>query len=92
MAGARTSPSAGSWAGLRGPNLPAPVRGQPGGTALHPPQRARYSFSRAGADQRQGGARPVAAGTFALVEPNEEHQFENTGDGVMKFLCLVPNE
>jgi quercetin dioxygenase-like cupin family protein len=35
---------------------------------------------------------PVSAGSFALVEPDEEHQFENTGKTVFKFLCVVPIE
>ena len=40
----------------------------------------------------RGKAFPVSAGSFALVESNEEHQFENTGDTALKFLCLVPKE
>ncbi|MBU4404528.1 MAG: cupin domain-containing protein [Acidobacteria bacterium] len=40
----------------------------------------------------KGKTFPVSAGSFALVEPNEEHQFENSGDEVLKFLCLVPRE
>ena len=30
-------------------------------------------------------------GSFALVMPGEEHQFENTGDSTFKFLCIIPN-
>jgi len=29
-------------------------------------------------------------GTFALVMPEEEHQFENTGNTPFKFLCIIP--
>lgn len=29
-------------------------------------------------------------GSFALVMPGEEHQFENTGETVFKFLCVIP--
>jgi quercetin dioxygenase-like cupin family protein len=32
-----------------------------------------------------------AADTALLVEPGEEHQFRNTGDEPLEFLCLVPN-
>ncbi|MCP4147210.1 MAG: cupin domain-containing protein [bacterium] len=35
---------------------------------------------------------PLERGVFALVLPNEEHNFENTGDITLKFLCLVPRE
>ena len=27
---------------------------------------------------------------FLFVPPNDMHQFKNTGDGRMRFLCLVP--
>jgi quercetin dioxygenase-like cupin family protein len=34
---------------------------------------------------------PLAAGDVVLVKPDEVHQFCNTGDGPLKFLCLIPN-
>jgi len=30
-------------------------------------------------------------GDVVLVKPDEVHQFRNTGDAPMKFLCLIPN-
>ena len=36
-------------------------------------------------------AHPLKAGDVVLVKPDEVHQFRNTGDGPMKFLCLIPN-
>ena len=30
-------------------------------------------------------------GDVVFVRPDEVHQFRNTGDGPLKFLCLVPN-
>jgi quercetin dioxygenase-like cupin family protein len=33
---------------------------------------------------------PLEQGSFALVMPGEEHQFENTGDSTFKFLCVIP--
>lgn len=35
---------------------------------------------------------PLSAGDVVLVTPNEIHQFRNTGQTPLKFLCLVPNE
>jgi quercetin dioxygenase-like cupin family protein len=32
----------------------------------------------------------LEAGSFALVMPGEEHQFENTGNTTFKFLCAIP--
>jgi quercetin dioxygenase-like cupin family protein len=33
----------------------------------------------------------LTAGDVVLVKPNEVHQFRNTGEQPMKFLCLIPN-
>lgn len=33
----------------------------------------------------------LRSGDVIFVQPNEIHQFHNTGEAVMKFLCLVPN-
>lgn len=33
---------------------------------------------------------PLEKGSFALVMPDEEHQFQNTGDTTFKFLCIIP--
>ena len=30
--------------------------------------------------------------SFALISPNEEHQFENKGDVPFRFLCIIPKE
>lgn len=32
----------------------------------------------------------IEKGSFALIEPEETHQFENTGDQPLKFLCIIP--
>lgn len=29
-------------------------------------------------------------GDIAFVPPNEEHQFVNKGEGLFKFLCIIP--
>lgn len=34
---------------------------------------------------------PLNAGAVVYVAPDEVHQFRNTGDGPLKFLCLVPH-
>jgi len=34
---------------------------------------------------------PLKSGDVVLVEPNDVHQFRNTGSTPLKFLCLVPN-
>jgi quercetin dioxygenase-like cupin family protein len=34
---------------------------------------------------------PLAAGDVIFVVPDEIHQFRNTGEQPLKFLCLIPN-
>ena len=33
----------------------------------------------------------LRAGDVVFVKPDEVHQFRNTGDQPLKFLCLIPN-
>ena len=35
---------------------------------------------------------PLQPGDVVLVTPGEVHQFKNTGQAPLKFLCLVPND
>jgi quercetin dioxygenase-like cupin family protein len=34
---------------------------------------------------------PLKAGDVIFIQPNDVHQFRNTGGKPMTFLCLVPN-
>ncbi len=34
---------------------------------------------------------PLTAGDVVYVSPDDVHQFRNTGDTPLKFLCMVPN-
>ena len=34
---------------------------------------------------------PLRTGDVVYVKPDEVHQFRNTSDAPMKFLCLIPN-
>lgn len=36
-------------------------------------------------------AHPLRSGDVIYVRPDEVHQFRNTGNVPLKFLCLVPN-
>jgi len=68
---------------------------QPGGHSpyhTHPSEHEIFVLEGRGRINAKGGSRLIAAGSFALVEPGEEHQFENTGKAALKFLCLVPRE
>ncbi|MFW5842854.1 MAG: cupin domain-containing protein [Spirochaetota bacterium] len=40
-----------------------------------------------------GEEKPIKAGDFAIVLPNEQHQFKNTSStDELQFICLVPKE
>lgn len=40
----------------------------------------------------QGEETPLKAGDFALVEPNEKHQYRNKGNVPLTLICGVPKE
>jgi len=86
---------------LLGKDSPAPnfylrlFEVQPGGHSpyhTHASEHEIFILEGRGRINAKGKDYPLAAGSFALVESNEEHQFENTGESVLKFLCLVPIE
>ena len=39
---------------------------------------------------QEGGETPISVGTTLLVEGNEMHCFRNTGEDVLRFICLIP--
>ena len=39
-----------------------------------------------------GEETPLKAGDFALVNPDEKHQYRNKGDQPFKMICGVPKE
>jgi quercetin dioxygenase-like cupin family protein len=40
----------------------------------------------------EGGEEALSPGTVVFVPGNEWHQFQNTGQELLRFLCLVPQE
>jgi len=67
----------------------------PGGhTPLHahPWEHEVYVLEGSGRVREGPDEHEVAAGNCLYVPPNEEHQFLNTGERTMKFLCLVPRD
>ena len=36
------------------------------------------------------GSEPLSPGTCVYVEPGEEHQFMNTGQALLRFVCVIP--
>ena len=38
------------------------------------------------------GTTPIEQGFAIFIAPEEKHQIRNTGNAVLTFLCLMPNE
>jgi len=43
-----------------------------------------------GVARSEQGQREIKAGDAIWVPPNEIHNFENTGDTPLEFICLIP--
>lgn len=70
---------------------------EPGGYTpyhQHPYEHMNYIIEGEGALVNEAGEEtPVKAGDFALVLPNEKHQYRNTSkDKDFKMICGVPKE
>ena len=70
---------------------------RPGGHTpyhIHQTEHLNYIISGQGVLVDESGAEhPVVAGDFAVVLPNEKHQYKNTSAGEpFVIICAVPNE
>ena len=60
---------------------------------LHPYEHMNYIIEGSGALVNEAGEEtPLKAGDFALVKPDEKHQYRNKGDQPFKMICGVPKE
>lgn len=57
----------------------------------HPYEHEVYVLEGEGVVMEGDTEHPIRAGDVIYVQPDEVHQFRNTGSGTLKFLCLVPN-
>lgn len=58
----------------------------------HPWPHINYVIEGEGSLLLNGVENSIEAGSYAFVPPNELHQFRNTGDKTLKFICIVPEE
>jgi len=49
-----------------------------------------YGVEGQGALKTEHGDAPFGPGDSLLVEPDEQHNFVNTGTGTLRFICVVP--
>ncbi len=57
----------------------------------HPYEHEIYVLEGDGEIFENDTPHPLKKGDVIYVAPDEVHQFRNTGDSPLKFLCLVPN-
>ena len=59
----------------------------------HPYEHMNYVIEGSGALVNEAGEEtPLKAGDFALVNPEEKHQYRNKGDKPLILICGVPKE
>jgi len=67
---------------------------EPGGYSpfhTHPWEHEVFVLEGEGVVVGEGGEeQPIKPGTVVFVPPNVPHQFKNTGNTTLKFICLVP--
>jgi len=66
---------------------------EPGGTTplhTHDSEHEVFILDGEGGVWREGKEVAVGPGTAIFVEPGEKHCFKNKGQGVLRFLCMVP--
>ena len=66
---------------------------EPGGSTpyhTHEWEHEVYFLEGSGVVNNVNGEDSFKAGDVFLVEPNEEHNFVNTGDKTLVFLCMIP--
>ena len=66
---------------------------QPGGhTPLHahPQEHEVFVVEGDGTFVFEGQEHPFGAEHVIFVPPNKEHRFKNTGNSVMRMLCIIP--
>lgn len=57
----------------------------------HPWEHEVFIVEGAGELKTASGAESFAAGEAVYVPPDAMHQFRNTGEGRLKFICVIPN-
>ncbi len=58
----------------------------------HPWPHINYMLEGEGILSLDGEEYKVKKGSYAYVPANKVHQFKNAGNGIFKFICIVPEE
>lgn len=58
----------------------------------HPWPHINYMVEGSGILLIDGDEHPVKEGGYAFVPAGVEHQYRNSGQGMFRFICIVPKE
>ncbi len=67
---------------------------EPGGHTphhSHESEHVNYILEGSGVAMEGDTPRPIRQGDYLLVKPHEVHQYRNTGDSPLVFMCMVPS-
>lgn len=67
---------------------------EPGGHTphhAHESEHLNYILEGSGVAMEGDTPRPIRQGDYLLVKPHEVHQYRNTGDSPLVFMCMVPS-
>ncbi len=56
----------------------------------HPWEHEVFVLEGSGEVIGENGVFQISHGTTVFVPPNEKHQFRNTGNEVLRFICVIP--
>jgi quercetin dioxygenase-like cupin family protein len=68
---------------------------EPGGHTPHhnhDSEHLNYILEGSGEVMDRERPRAIGKGDYILVKPHERHQYRNTGETPLKFMCIVPKE
>jgi len=58
----------------------------------HPWEHGVYALSGEGVVRSKNGEKAITGGSVVYVAPDEEHCFANTGNSLLRMICVVPVE
>ena len=58
----------------------------------HPWEHEVFVLSGEGVVRSNEGESEIGAGSVVFIAPDEPHCFINTGQSVLRFVCLIPNQ
>jgi len=67
---------------------------EPGGHTphhSHESEHLNYILKGIGVAMEGDTEHPIQEGDYLLVKPHEVHQYRNTGDSPLVFMCMVPS-